>query len=106
MMIFSIAVSCVSMLGSLTAIIYTIRGGHRTSVSEITERVAENTRMNLKLDNILTTVSDINQKIEKIDDSVQKHSEKLIEHEASLKSMHRRIDSLEERLNNVRYSEK
>lgn len=92
---FSIVVSCVSMLGTLTAIYFAVRGGQRTNVSEITQRVEENTRMNMKLDTIYSTVSDINKQLAKLNESVQKHNEKFIEMELKLKGIEQRLDDLE-----------
>lgn len=93
-----IIASCVSMVGSIVAIVFALKGGHKSSVQEIEQRAEANAIMNMKLDNIINTTSDINKKIEKIDDNVQKHNEKIIEHEASLKSLHKRIDAMEGKL--------
>ena len=63
------------------------------------ERVRENTRINMKLDNINSTTQDIKSELSSVRTDIQKHNDKIIILEQSCKQAHKRIDELNIRLN-------
>lgn len=98
-----IAISIIGMVFtgiSVSAMIYfNSKNSKHTDEKEIRERIEEQTRVNLKLDEINRNTTDIKYDVSAVKKDVQKHAEKIVEIEASAKQAHRRIDSIERRLN-------
>lgn len=85
---------------SVSAMIYfNSKNSKHTDEKEIRERIEEQTRVNLKLDEINRNTTDIKYDVSAVKKDVQKHAEKIVEIEASAKQAHHRIDSIERRLN-------
>ena len=81
------------------AIYFSSKNSKKTDVKEIEQRVAERTETNLKLNNIIQNTQEIRYDVTSVKKDVQKHGEKIVEIEASAKQAHKRIDTLEERIN-------
>ena len=71
----------------------------RTDTKDIEDRVKENTRINVKLDNITQTTQEIKSEISSMREDIKSHNDRLIKLEESVKSAHHRIDGVVERLN-------
>lgn len=85
---------------SVSAMIYfNSKNSRHTDEEEIRERIEEQTRVNLKLDEINRNTTDIKYDVSAVKKDVQKHAEKIVEIEASAKQAHHRLDSIERRLN-------
>jgi hypothetical protein len=85
---------------SVSAMIYfNSKNSKHTDEKEIRERIEEQTRVNLKLDEINRNTTDIKYDVSAVKKDVQKHAEKIVEIEASAKQAHHRLDSIERRLN-------
>lgn len=85
---------------SVSAMIYfNSKNSRHTDEKEIRERIEEQTRVNLKLDEINRNTTDIKYDVSAVKKDVQKHAEKIVEIEASAKQAHHRLDSIERRLN-------
>lgn len=85
---------------SVSAMIYfNSKNSKHTDEKEIKERIEEQTRVNLKLDEINRNTTDIKYDVSAVKKDVQKHAEKIVEIEASAKQAHHRIDGIERRLN-------
>ena len=94
---FTIIVSSVSMLGALVAIYYALRNGKKTDEKEFQQRVEENTRINIKLDDISSKTSDIKAELQNISKTVQSHDIKLAELDIRTKELEKRVDLIEHR---------
>lgn len=92
-------VALISIASLLFSVFVWSKSNKRTDAKDIEERVKENTRINMKLDNISTNVSDIKAEVGSLTQTVHRQEEEIILAKASTKSAHHRIDSLEERLN-------
>lgn len=75
-----------------------LKGDKRTDTKDIEERAKENAKINFKLDEISGTTREIKQDILSMSADIKQHNDKLIELESSVKQAHKRIDSLEFRL--------
>lgn len=85
---------------SVSAMIYfNSKNSKHTDEKEIRQRIEEQTRVNLKLDEINRNTTDIKYDVSAVKKDVQKHAEKIVEIEASAKQAHHRLDSIERRLN-------
>lgn len=94
--IFGIVISAISVS---CAIYFSRKNSKATDMKEIEQRVAERTETNLKLNNIIQNTQEIRYDVTSVKKDVQKHGEKIVEIEASAKQAHKRIDTLEERIN-------
>lgn len=93
---FAVLLSVVS-LG--VTVYFNSKNGKRADTSDIEKRVEENTRMNTKLDMITANTQEIKSDIKNISDKVEEHGKQLVILEQSYKSLHKRIDNMENRLN-------
>lgn len=92
----ALAVSIVSVAFS---IFFGLKNSKRTDTKDIEERVKENTRINLKLDDIASTVREVKSEIGSLKEEMQNHNDRIIKVEESAKQGHKRLDTLENRLN-------
>lgn len=89
----------ISVFSFISATYFSKKNSNKADAQEIENRVAENTKMNMKLDEINRNTTDIKYDISAIKKDVQKHSEKIVELESSTKQAHHRIDELSGRMN-------
>ena len=88
----------ISVISLTFTIIMGLKSNKRTDTKDVEERVKENTRINMKLDNINSTTQDIKTELSTVRVDLQKHNDKLIVLEQSCKQAHKRIDELNRRL--------
>ena len=81
-------------LSSFT-VFYVIKNNKRSDTKDIEARVIENTKMNMKLDEIGRNVADIKYDISATKKDVQSLTERLAKVEASVKQAHYRIDRID-----------
>lgn len=93
--VISLIIALFGLALSGVAILYTARGSKRTDVKDIEARVAENTTINIKLDNVAKDVAEIKEEIRLQRQEVQNLSERMAKVEASAKQAHHRIDRME-----------
>lgn len=96
MQLIAILISIVSVVFS---IFFGMKNNKRTDTKDIEERVKQNTKINMKLDNINSTTQDIKSQLSSVRLDIQKHNDKLIVLEQSCKQAHKRIDEIASRLN-------
>lgn len=103
MMNTSIIISVIGLIISaisVTAVIYfNSKNSKKTDTKDIERQVAEQTKVNMKLDEINRNTTDIKYDVSAVKKDIQKHSEKIVELEASNKSLYHRLDNIEDRLN-------
>lgn len=96
MQLIAILISIVSVVFS---IFFGMKNSKRTDTKDIEERVKQNTKINMKLDNINSTTQDIKSQLSSVRSDIQKHNDKLIVLDQSCKQAHKRIDEIASRLN-------
>ena len=90
---------CISSISVIAVIYFNSKGKKRTDTKEFEERVRENTRINMKLDNISSNTNDIKNEVSSIREEMKSHDGRIIRVEESAKQAHHRLDSMEEKLN-------
>lgn len=95
----------ISVVSVAFSIFFGLKNSKRTDTKDIEERVKENTRINIKLDNIGQTTQDIKAEVSSMRDDIKSHNERLIKLEESCKSAHHRLDGLENRFNGGNHNE-
>lgn len=83
------------------SIVWNARGDKRATTHDFEERVKNDTRINMKLDDISGMSREIKEDVSSMRRDIQSHNERLIKLEESIKSAHKRVDSLESRLNKL-----
>lgn len=81
------------------SIFFGLKNSKRTDTKDLEERVKENTRINIKLDNIGQTTQEIKSEISSMREDIRSHNDRIIKLEESCKQAHHRLDVLEERVN-------
>ena len=89
----------VSIVSVVFSVFFGIKNSKRRDSKDIEERVRDNTRINVKLDNITQTTQEIKSEIYSMREDIKSHNDRLIKVEESVKSAHHRINTLEERMN-------
>ena len=89
----------ISIVSVVFYIFFGMKNNKRTDTKDIEERVKQNTKINMKLDNINSTTQDIKSQLSSVRSDIQKHNDKLIVLEQSCKQAHKRIDEIASRLN-------
>lgn len=97
--VISIIGVCISGISVGAVIYFNSKNSKHTDEKEIRERIEEQTRVNLKLDEINRNTTDIKYVVSAVKKDVQAHGDRLIKVEESTKSAHHRLDSIEQRLN-------
>lgn len=87
----------ISVVSVAFSIFFGLKNNKRTDTKDIEERVKENTRINIKLDNIGQTTQDIKAEVSSMRNDIKSHNERLIKLEESCKSAHHRLDGIEHR---------
>lgn len=87
----------VSAISVAFSIFFGLKNNKRTDIKEFEERVKENTRINMKLDDIAKTTKDVQKELELLKNDIKNHSDRIVKVEESAKQGHKRLDTLEKR---------
>lgn len=90
----TISVSVVSAMSALVAIFFAIKNGKRTDVKDIEDRVARDTKIDMKLDDISEDTKDIRETVKNIQNDIKDHEGRIVKLEASYKAEHKRLDEV------------
>jgi peptidoglycan hydrolase CwlO-like protein len=88
-----------SVLFGLFTLGLNLKNSKKSDKAELTERVKENTRINMKLDTISSNTTEIKNEVTEMRKELNSHDSRIVKVEESVKSAHHRIDGLETRLN-------
>ena len=80
---------------SLLAVLLSLKSTKRSDTKDLEERVAENTKFNIKLDSIAQDVAETKEEIKLQRREVQNLVERMAQVEASAKQAHHRLDRME-----------
>lgn len=89
----------ISIVSVCFPVFFGLKNNKRSDTKDIEERVKENTRINMKLDNIASNTNEIKNDVSEMRKEINLHGERIIKVEDSVKSAHHRLDGLEKRLN-------
>jgi len=90
----TISVSIVSAMSALVAIFFAVKNGKRTDVKDIEDRVARDTKIDMKLDDISEDTKDIRETVKNIQNDIKDHEGRIVKLEASYKAEHKRLDEV------------
>lgn len=89
----------ISIISVAFSIYFGLKNNKRTDSKDIEERVKENTRINMKLDETINISKETRNEISKIREDINRHDSRLVKVEESAKQAHHRLDTIEARLN-------
>lgn len=82
-------------IASLSFSVYMgLKNNKRTDEKEIAERIARDTRTDMKLDEISNNVKEVKETVKSIQSDVKDHEGRIVKVEASLKAEHKRLDEI------------
>ena len=84
----------VSMLSLAFSIFMAIRGNRKSSEKEVAERIARETRVDMKLDEISKDIKEVKETVKNIQNDVKDHEGRIAKLEASYKAGHKRLDEV------------
>lgn len=84
----------VSVIALIANIFFNSKGSKKSDNKDLEERVKQDTKVDMKLDEIFRVSSETRNSIDSLRSDIQTHALKLTEIEASVKSAHKRIDSI------------
>ena len=89
----------ISVISVCFSVYFGLKNNKRTDTKHIEERVKDNTRINVKLDDIGQDTKEIKSEISSMREDSKMHNDRIIKVEESCKQAHHRLNGLEERLN-------
>ena len=89
----------ISVISVCFSVYFGLKNNKRTDTKDIEERVKDNTRINVKLDDIGQDTKAIKSEISSMREYIKMHNDRIIKVEESCKQAHHRLNGLEERLN-------
>lgn len=89
----------ISVLSLGFSVFIGLKNSKRTDTKDIEDRVKDNTKINMKLDNINSTTQDIKSDLSSMRNDIKAHNDKIIVLEQSCKQAHKRLDEIINRLN-------
>lgn len=99
----AVIISIVSVAFSVFFGLFTLglnlKNNKKSDNAELTERVKENTRINMKLDTISGNTTEIKNEVIEMRKELNSHDNRIVKVEENVKSAHHRIDGLETRIN-------
>ena len=82
-------------IASLSFSVYMgLKNNKRTDEKEIAERIARDTRTDMKLDEISKDIKEVKETVKNIQNDVKDHEGRIVKLEASYKAEHRRLDEI------------
>lgn len=84
----------ISIVSVSFSIFFGIKNSKKSDKQEIAERIARDTRVDMKLDEISKDVKDVKETVRNIQNDVKDHEGRIVKLEASYKAEHKRLDDI------------
>lgn len=77
-----------------------LRGNRQADSKEIESRIRSETKMDAKLDEVISTGRDTRDAVRELNKEIRQHSDRIVSVESSLDALTKRVEVVENRLNN------
>ena len=77
-----------------------LRGNRQADSKEIESRIRSETKMDAKLDEVISTGRDTRDAVRELNKEIRQHSDRIVSVESSLDALAKRVEVVENRLNN------
>ena len=84
----------ISIVSVAFSVFFGLKNNRRTDEKDIAERIARDTRTDMKLDEISKDVKEVKDTVRSIQSDVKDHEGRIVKIEASLKAEHKRLDEI------------
>ncbi len=84
----------ISIVSVSFSIFFGIKNNKKSDEKDIAERIARDTRTDMKLDEISKDVKEVKETVRNIQNDVKDHEGRIVKLEASYKAEHKRLDEL------------
>ena len=84
----------ISIVSVSFAVFFGLKNNRRSDEKEISERIARDTKTDMKLDAIANDVKEVKETVKSIQSDVKDHEGRIVKLEASYKAEHKRLDEL------------
>lgn len=88
----------ISGLGFLASVYYSNKNSRKTDMDEVIKRTEVNTKISTKLDGIASDVKETAKNVDRLREDIAEHGSRITAVEQSVKSAHRRIDTVEKHI--------
>ena len=84
----------ISIVSVCFSVFFGIKNNKRSDEKDIEERIARDTRTDMKLDEISSDVKEVKETVKNIQNDVKDHGGRIVKLEASYKAEHKRLDEV------------
>ena len=84
----------ISIVSVAFSIYFGIKNSKKSDEKDIAERIARDTRTDMKLDEISSNVRDVKETVKNIQNDIKDHEGRIVKLESSYKAEHRRLDEI------------
>lgn len=84
----------ISIVSVSFSIFFGLKNSKKSDEKDIAERIARDTKTDMKLDEIGRNVKDVKETVKSIQNDVKDHEGRIVKLEASLKAEHKRLDEM------------
>lgn len=90
----------ISVVSVAFAVYMGLRGNRQADSKEIESRIRSETKMDAKLDEVISTGRDTRDAVRELNKEIRQHSDRIVSVESSLDALTKRVEVVENRLNN------
>ena len=84
----------ISIVSVSFSVFFGLKNNKRTDEKDIADRIARDTRTDMKLDEISADVKEVKETVKNIQNDVKDHEGRIVKLEASYKAEHKRLDEV------------
>lgn len=84
----------ISIVSVAFSVFFGLKNSKKSDEKEISERIARDTRTDMKLDEISKDVKEVKETVRNIQNDVKDHEGRIVKLEASYKAEHKRLDEI------------
>lgn len=84
----------ISLVSVAFSVFFGLKSNRRTDEKDIADRIARDTRTDMKLDEISADVKEVKETVKNIQNDVKDHEGRIVKLEASYKAEHKRLDEV------------
>ena len=95
----------ISIISVSFSVFFGLKNSRKTDEKDIAERIARDTRTDMKLDEIGNNVREVKETVKNIQNDIKDHEGRIVKLESSLKAEHKRLDELFELRKEVKSDE-
>lgn len=84
----------ISLVSVAFSVFFGLKNNRRTDEKDIADKIARDTRTDMKLDEISADVKEVKETVKNIQNDVKDHEGRIVKLEASYKAEHKRLDEV------------